>query len=321
MWLFTSRPRSVLILVPALVVLHACSVGPAVSVSPTATSTSGPTATPAPHATVAQVSNSQSFANSFSGGTSAPCANGDPLISGDCGVTVTVTCAGGDVVLSGGWTVAGLAVSDYYAGVTSSYPSSASAWTITAHDEGQSDTPHALTVTAYAECLHANFSAGVSAVSSTPSFPSDGLAHAVTVNCAPGSIVTGGGFRGTYGTAETIPAANGWTVDLVTPLGASAKPSSLFALCARTHLAAASQPKATASHIVTTYPDDDLTVSCPAATMLVGGGAQTGLGGLTTLTANGAVTQWHMHVRGLFVFGGSPGTYSVADYAVCVTVS
>lgn len=261
-----------------------------------------------------QVANPQHFADSKSGGSSAPCANGDPLINGDCGVTVSATCASGDVLVSGGYLV-----DDPLVFVTSSFPSSATAWTVTAHDEGQDGGSHPVTVTAFADCLHANFAAEVSIVSATPSIPNDSNAHEATVNCPAGSMVTGGGFRGTNGTNETVPATNGWTAALAVQIGGSAKPS-LYALCASKHLAATSQPKTTQDPIVGT--GTSATVSCPSGTLLVGGGGSAiGYGNMTSVAANGTLTQWALQVKALYVVGGPASTYSVADYAVCATVS
>lgn len=306
-------------IIPLATLLFACglssTVGPAQQ-GPTATATSAPTATatPAPSAKVTRVAKQVYFANSKSGGTSAPCANGDPLINGDCGVTVTAACAGGDVVLSGGYLL-----SDPLAFVTSSYPSSASAWTVTAHDEGQDGASHPVTVTAYADCLNASPSAGVVPVKLVPSIPNDSNFHDATVDCPAAGVVTGGGFRGTNSMQKTIPAANGWTVSLSIQLGASAKPS-LYVLCATAHLAAAGH---------TSLPQHPLlgqgttaSVGCPTGTLLVGGGGEAiGFGNLTQLAADGSAAHWDLAVKPNGVVGGPPTTYTVEDFAVCVSVS
>src|SRR5262249_59440179 len=97
------HPSLVLVLAPLALALAACSPGVATAVAtPTLTATQTPSPTPAPHATVVRVSKVQHFPDSKSGGTSSPCANGDPLINGDCGVTVTATCPRGKPVVSGG---------------------------------------------------------------------------------------------------------------------------------------------------------------------------------------------------------------------------
>jgi hypothetical protein len=266
-----------------------------------------------PRASVVRVVNSQHFADSKSGGTTASCANGDPLINGDCGVTVTVTCASGDMALSGGYMV-----DDPLAFVTSTYPSSATSWTVTVHDEGQDGGSHPVTVTSYAECLHANSAPGITDVVATPNVPADSNAHEVTAHCPSGAVVTGGGFRGVNGSSESIPAANGWIAALSVQLNGTAKPS-LYAVCATTHLVTVDHPRTTADPLLGTSAT--LTAPCPVASLLVGGGARTvGFGNITTSAANGALTQWQMHVSVNGVAGGPASTYSVADYAVCVKV-
>lgn len=307
---------ALLVVIPVVLATLACgSASTVVTTKPTATATAvPPTATPLPSATVNQVTISQHFADSKSGGTAAPCGNGDPLINGDCGETVTATCASGDVLLGGGWLL-----DDFLAFVTSSYPASASAWTVTAHDEGQDGGSHPFTITVYAECLHANFDAGVTTVSSTPSIPADSIGHTVTLNCPTGTVPVGGGFRGTAGTDQTIPATGGWTADLSVQQGGSAHPS-LYALCAAKHLTASAVPSTTAHPLLGTGAD--LTVSCPAATLLTSGGVHTiGFGTLTKMQANSAQTQWLVTISRSGVVGGPPSSYTIVDYAVCVTVS
>lgn len=296
----------------------ACDVGQPAVITVTATAakpTASPTATatPVPSASVVRVTNAHHFADSKSGGTSAPCANGDPLINGDCGVTVSATCANGDVVVSGGYTV-----DDPLAFVTSSFPSSAGAWTITTHDEGQDGGSHPVTVTAYADCLHANFAAGVSVASATPVLQHDGLYHDKSVACPQGTVLTGGGFRAS-GTTKSIPSGNGWTVALAATQGSPAQPK-LFALCAAHHLTASATAKKSANPIL--GQGADLTVSCPGGTLLVGGGADTiGFGNITTLAPDGGMSQWQEHVSANGVVGGPVSTYTINDYAICVKVA
>jgi hypothetical protein len=204
----------------------------------------------------------------------------------------------------------------FLAFIISSYPSSATAWTVTAHDEGQDGGSHAFTVTAYAECLHGNVSPGISAVSAKPSIPTDGKFHEESIPCPAGSVVTGGGFRGSE-SDKNIPATTGWTVDLAAQTGSS---PALYALCATHHLSATSHSTAIA------HPNlgdgTNLSVGCPAGALLAGGGVfPDGFGNITGLMADGTVTHWLAQISRNAVVGGPVTTYTVTAYAVCVTVS
>jgi hypothetical protein len=282
----------------------------------TPTATPSPTVTPVAHGPVVEVTTTQHFADSKSGGTAEPCANGDPLISGDCGVTVTATCPQGAPVLSGGYTLDGGFVS-------SSYPSASGAWTITAHDEGQDNGSHPVTVTAYADCLQANFTATTQDVSSTPNVPADGNYYAESVRCSNGSVLTGGGFRGTNSTAFSMPSDNNWRAGLAVQLHASAKPM-LYAVCANSHLTAAG----TLSTAKTFTADTSGTVSvaCAPDQILVGGGSK-GDGGPSpsfalSEAATTDVSHWQVQVHFNVVWGG-PVAPKLTEtvYAVCMTVA
>src|SRR5262249_42159876 len=158
---------------------------------------------------------------------------------------------------------------------------------------GQDGGSHPVTLTVYADCLHANFLTDISVISATPGVSVDGNAHEESVDCPAGTIVTGGGFRGTNGTQESIPTANSWTAALSVQLKGTAKPQ-IYALCATNHLAAASKPQKVQHAVLGSGADLD--VACPAATLLVGGGTRTvSFGNITTSSANTALTMWHMH--------------------------
>ena len=310
----THHRVSLTAVIPLAVILLACGASSSVIGTTFSTATTSATATPAPSGSVVQVSNSQYFADSKSGGTSAPCANGDPIVNADCGETVTVSCPSGGVLLGGGY-----AVDDPLAFVSSSFPASATVWSITAHDEGQDGGSHAFTVTAYAECLTANFSAGVSAVTATPTIPHDLALHNASVNCPSGSVVTGGGFRGSPGSDQNAPIIGGWTVDIGFPNGSPTSPT-IYALCSAQHLSAAGQPS------VTAHPDmgtgTDVTVGCPAGALLAGGGVYTkGFGNITGDIADSAMMNWQARVRPNGVVGGPVTTYAVMDTAICLKMS
>jgi hypothetical protein len=290
--------------------------------SPTTTALAGPTTTLVSNESVVEVATTQHFVtpSSSRGGTKGDtsCANGDPLIGGDCGVTLTATCPHGEPVLSGGYTLVG-----QYAYVTSSYPSATGAWTITAHDEGQSGTSHPVTVTAYADCLQANVTATVHDVSSTPIVPADSNYYAESISCPHGSVLTGGGFRGASNDAFSMPSGNRWQAGLAVQLNASAKPM-VFAVCATGHLTAAGTPSAAKKLIANTT--GTVSVACAPGQILVGGGDKNDRGGPSFTQSDAAantISQWQVQVDFALVWGGpgGPPTLTETVYAICVTLA
>ena len=260
-----------------------------------------------------RVSKAQHFADATSGGSSSPCANGDPLITGNCGLTVTATCPSGALVVSGGYSM-----DQSYAFATSSYPAGTSAWTVTVHDEGQDPgSPHPVTVTAFADCLQANGTATTQIVASAPSVPADGNVHTQSVSCPTGTVLTGGGFRGSNGAPVTRPVSTSWQVEVSVQLGSTAKPK-LFAVCATSHLAAAAMPSTLKS--LPWYESGTVTVACASGQLLVGGGSSvTGPGNMQTNATTTDGSHWQVLVNGPTV-APSGVTIKVTVYAVCVTV-
>ena len=315
----TSRPRFglvlVLIVVPLVLSLAACGAS-TVQQGPKPTATPSPTATPVPHATVVEVSNTQHFADSKSGGTTNPCANGDPLINGDCGVNVTASCPNGEPVLSGGYTL-----DDPLAFVSSSYDSgvgvSGSAWTINAHDEGQDGGSHPVTVTAYADCLQANFAANTLDESSAPNVLAVGIQ---TASCPPGTVVTGGGYRFSAGGGVSLPSGNGWQAALSVQRNSTAVPI-VIAVCAGNHLTAAATP----STAKTFGPgiNGAVSVACAQGQILVGGGSKgDGSGSIPSDAATNDVSHWQVQAIGPNPAASGPGvTFTATVYAVCMTVA
>jgi hypothetical protein len=240
------------------------------------------------------------------------CPSGDPAINGDCGVTVTAACPSGEPLLSGGYSVQ--ADAGY---IVSSYPSSAGAWTVTAHNEGNGGTGGPVTLTAYANCLQANFPVTAQVASASPGVPADGNAHSFTTSCPAGTIVTGGGFQGSNGNSLSMPSSNGWTAQLSVQVGSSAAPK-LFAICVSGKLAAGATPSATAP--VTTSTAADLTISCPSGQLLVSGGYGEGdyAGGANTSTATPDFSQWHVQAA-LQGATGPGATITETGYAICLT--
>ena len=272
-----------------------------------------PTATPAPHANMVRVSNTKNVADGgISVTATATCPSGDPAINGDCGVTASAACPGGEPLLSGGYSLQ--ADAGY---VVSSYPSSASAWTVTVHNEGNGGTGGPVTLTAYANCLQANFPVTAQVASASPSVLADGNARSASINCPAGTLVTGGGFQGSNGNSLSMPSGNGWTAQLSVQVGSSATPK-LFVICASGKLTAGATPSNSAP--VTIATPADLTVGCPTGQLLVGGGYGEGdyLGGASTSAGTSDFTQWL--VQATIQGATGPGaTITETGYAVCIT--
>ncbi|HEX9069680.1 MAG TPA: hypothetical protein VF807_12990 [Ktedonobacterales bacterium] len=306
-------PRLVLILACAVLVvaLPACAPGGSSGSQPTHA------VTVAPSGHVVQVSNTQHFANSLSGGTTAPCANGDSVINGNCGETLTATCASGDQLLSGGYLV-----DDTQAYVTATYPASASTWSVTAHDEAQNFGSVPFTLTVFAQCLHANVSAGITIASATPQLPDDQSPQAAEVDCPASTMVTGGGYRASFYPSGSSPVgAAGWAAVLGMPTGATVKPS-VYALCARSHLTPLSQPKVTADARQLSQ-GTVVAAQCPSGSLLVGGGATTtGVGeSFTRLAADSTSTVWQAAL-GTFGLPADPSiAISFTVVGVCATLA
>jgi hypothetical protein len=261
------------------------------------------------------VSASKSFGDSIkSGGTTAPCANGDPLISGDCGVTVSATCPNGEWAISGGYSITG---GGY---ITSDYPSSSSSWTVTLHNEGNGGVGSPVTLMVTADCLKANFGTTTQIVTSTATVPADANLYTETASCPSATTLTGGGYRSSNGAGSSKLYGNGWSAQLSVQLSSSANPKT-YAVCSTAHLMTASTLSSAAKLL---NPGDSATVSadCPSGALLVGGGFQLdGVGGLSGEGVNSAGTGWQLKATGPSgaVGPGTTGTFTVYD--VCVTVA
>jgi hypothetical protein len=293
--------------------LAACGAN-TVQQGPKSTATPRPTATPLPHATVVEVSTTQHFADSKSGGTSNPCPYQDPLINGDCGVNVTATCPNGAPVLSGGYTL-----DDPLAFVSSSFSSDKgdSAWTIIAHDEGQDGGSHPVTVTAYADCLRANFAVNVQDWTSPPNVLAVGLQ---TVSCPQGTVVTGGGYRFSAGGEVSRPSGNGWQAALSVQPNSTAVPI-VIAICAGNQLTAAATPST--AKTLSPGANGMVSVACAQGQILVGGGSKgDGPGSLPSNAATKDAAYWQVQAIGPNPVASGPGvTFTATVYAVCVTVT
>src|SRR5262249_38317419 len=155
---------------------------------------------------------------------------------------------------------------------------------------------HPVTVTAFADCLQANFTATTQVVSSTPSVPADSNPYTKSVSCPSGATLTGGGFRGSNSTLLTRPSGNSWQAALSVQLGGTAKPK-VFAVCAKSHLAAAAAPSAAKSFPMS--GSGTVSVACPSGKLLMGGGSNgSGPGSIQTNAATSDVSRWQVLAHG-----------------------
>ncbi len=175
---------------------------------------------------------------------------------------VTVGCQPGEQLLSGGFFISS---SNGAHSADSSYPSSNTTWTVSAHNAGAT----AITLYGYAGCLAANFSLGMTVVSSNSS-----AAH-----CPAGGIITGGGYiynSGDYTFDEgpipgpnSVPSGppNTWEETL-----ASANVS-MFGMCATQNITG--HPVAASAGAIITdvgHYTDVVSATCPSGQILTGGG-------------------------------------------------
>jgi hypothetical protein len=86
--------------------------------------------------------------------------------------------------------------SDPYVAVYSSYPSGPSTWTIVGGNYGAPQTP--VPIIAYATCVQADFSLGLTIASSTVTDVRSGTPANVIASCPASSTVLGGGPQSTY---------------------------------------------------------------------------------------------------------------------------
>jgi hypothetical protein len=142
--------------------------------------------------------------------------------------TVSVDCAGGEVLVGGGYATASRDLR-----VISSYPDGLLSWTVAVWNPSRNTAP----LQVHARCL-----SGASALNSSQSIM--GQPPGVRADCPKGTAVTGGGYRvswaprvaGSIVTGSHPTAANGWAVEaahLPGEAGGSAGPQRIevFAVC------------------------------------------------------------------------------------------
>lgn len=227
-------------------------------VSSTVTGTTAPTAT----GTTAPTATSTPFTPQYSMNIQSNTVN---VANGSSG-TVTASCQGSDQLVGGGYYIQDS--NQLYNG-ESSYPSSANSWTASASN----NTSQTMTLWAYADCLHANFSVGIQIVSDTVSVPVQ-MTRTANAACPAGSVVTGGGFKTTPGNTGWVIASNpgitppGWGVATQAQFGGIIEIA--YALCATKNLAQGGNPSTTFSVPASSAGQNSL--GCGSGQLLTGGG-------------------------------------------------
>jgi hypothetical protein len=295
MWTATAPFRlmtAVVLMVPILLACGSCA--PAVT-----SATTGPAVIPPPTAQMTRVPAVRAVADS---GTSGP-------------ISATARCPGGQVMLGGSYALSSTA-SVQRAAVPEDYPSSASAWTVTVIN---ADVGGPLTLTVYADCLHAQFSVTTQLIVMAPTVPNDASLHTFVAHCPMGTTVTGGGYRDAgYGGS---PTGDGWQTTYI-PRGENPPATvRIFALCASHNL----QPGVIATDTQAVAVGGTATVSivCPAGGLLVGGGYRyDGTPSFAFVDAPVSdFASWQVQLADQGIAGGlgRPGT--LAASAVCVRIA
>lgn len=218
--------------------------------------------------------------------------------------TVSVSCAPGEQLLGGGYDDAG-----YPDGtVDSSYPSSATTWTL-GLGIGYDSSPGPHAVTAYALCLQASFSIGLQIIHTEQT-----NSLQATASCPPSTTLVGGGFSGGNESHWSFAANNGWTVSYFSEsFGDIPGDITAYALCASTVVHVTSPP---AANIPNPSGGDAMaSVTCLPGTMLIGGGFgeanSTGFYSVDKPSSNGS--EWRVT--------GTSGADPVVAHALCATFS
>ena len=188
--------------------------------------------------------------------------------------TSSVSCQSNEQMVGGGYYLAGRNVS-----VDDSYPSSQISWIATLHNT----THHVDYITAFVDCLVANFSVGVKIIVGENvgvDASQVGKTLSARAQCPTGSILTGGGYlteapNGTVNVSVSEPEndQNQWLVISHSLVKKVIKVQAL-AVCATAHLSAV-LPR---SHVTFTIPssgDASSVGSCPSNTLLTSGGYAT----------------------------------------------
>jgi hypothetical protein len=291
--------------IPLLLVtlLAGCASSSTAQAGPKATATLAPTATPAHTASVSQVMQSQS-------GSDATAVN----------ISATAVCPGGTTLVDGGYHLQ-LANNFQQVIVFANYPSAANAWTAS---ESNPQSGGAVTLTAYADCLTANFAVTTSIVSAASA------AGTGAATCPGGNTVVGGGFNqpvlGSNAMTASYPSGTTWNATA----GQTSTAFTVYAMCATGALAPAEISTGTAT--VANNAEGEADASCKGGELLIGGGFRLAKGSFILVRdfrLNDAVTAWMGKAYNLYIApvvggGGSPppppDALQTTASAICVTV-
>jgi hypothetical protein len=243
--------------------------------------------------------------------------------SGGQTLSVSASCPAGTQMVGGGFS------SDGYAAVYSSYPSGPSTWTIDGYDYSSPTTP--VPIIAYATCVQANFSLGLTIASSAIIDVHSGTPANVIALCPASSTVLGGGPRSTYrgrpSQFSDVPIAfssypnldlSSWAAGVAPGnLGASVR---AYAICARSHVSAAN----IVSGPLTVTGTDSTSVQCETGQQLTQGGYYSNASDdrfkpVYSKPAGLAPALWNFEAR--FAYLGSKTPPSATIYGICVRYS
>jgi hypothetical protein len=181
-------------------------------------------------------------------------------------VTASIYCHGGQHLVGGGFDESANPVPPSPGkSVWASYPSSTSAWTVTAIGGATSGI-----VTMYAVCLQANFPITMVLVSNSHVIPVSSVGT-TRAGCPAGSVLTGGGFNnpGALDLLGTYPQSNGWGAEAYNASGTTT-PIGAFALCATENLSGAGV--ATTTVPAPPYTNATAVLTCGGNKLLAMGG-------------------------------------------------
>jgi hypothetical protein len=185
--------------------------------------------------------------------------------------TVTAACAGGEQMVGGGYYITD---TDQIYEPGESYPSSANAWTSAVYN----NTPQAMTLTTYVQCVQANFPLNVQIVSKSVALTVGSMAL-VYATCPSNTAAVGGGYQesnpaGTFGWAVTSSpgidfSKDAWSVRVQAKFGAMSETA--YVLCASAN-AVSSRIPTVSTGTVGASSGAQLTPSCNSGEFATDGG-------------------------------------------------